>query len=53
MVREPMKNCFAYNKKSKTCDMLDDLYCTSETCKFYKTKKELNEEIWKKYYKKD
>lgn len=45
MVREPMKNCFAYNKKkAKTCDILNDLYCTSENCKFYKTKKELNEE---------
>ena len=52
MVREPMQNCFAYNEKAKTCDILNDLYCTSETCKFYKTKKELNEEIWKKYCKK-
>ena len=44
MVREPMKNCFAYNKKAKTCDILDDLYCTSETCKFYKTRKEFEEQ---------
>lgn len=44
MVRDPMQNCFAYNKKANTCNILNDLYCTSETCKFYKTKKELNEE---------
>lgn len=44
MIREPMKNCFAYNKKQKTCDILNDLYCMSETCKFYKTKKKLMEE---------
>ena len=33
--------------------ILGILSCTTETCKFYKTEKELNEEIWKKYYKKD
>ena len=30
------KDCFAYNEQFKECDILDNLYCKNEECKFYK-----------------
>lgn len=36
---EIKKDCFAYDKTENrpTCMALDELYCTKEECKFYKT----------------
>ena len=42
------KDCFAYNKRTCTCDALDRLYCKHEECSFYKTK-EQNAQAENKY----
>ena len=34
------KNCFAYDPVRRKCRALNDLYCSYENCKFYKTDKE-------------
>lgn len=38
------KDCFAYDAKYKECNALKKLYCKDENCKFYKNKKEVNQE---------
>lgn len=31
------RDCFAFNKSLHKCNALNDLYCLTEDCKFYKT----------------
>lgn len=45
---EVKKDCFAYNQMMNGCTALKRLYCKEENCKFYKTKKQLDDER-KKY----
>lgn len=50
---EVKKDCFAYDAKYKDCNVLKELYCRNENCKFYKNRTEVNlkqiEEDIKKY----
>lgn len=54
---EIKKDCFAYKEKKnkqnrvhKTCTALKKLYCKDEKCKFYKTKKQFEEDAEKCYH---
>ena len=39
-LREPRKDCFAYNKHTNNCNALDRLWCKLGKCRFYKTKEQ-------------
>lgn len=39
---EIKKDCFAYDTKHKYCDILKELYCRNEECKFYKNRAEVD-----------
>lgn len=45
---EKKTDCFGYDKNANTCNCLKRLYCKTENCKFYKTKKQFDEDR-KKY----
>lgn len=50
---EIKKDCFAYDTRHKYCNVLKELYCRNEDCKFYKNRTEVDtrkiEEDIKKY----
>lgn len=41
---EVKTDCFAYCKEKNGCRALRELYCASEKCRFYKTKKQYEKE---------
>ena len=44
MVSNKNGDCFAYDKTFKKCKALNELYCKTEVCEFYKTKKQFTKE---------
>ena len=34
------KDCFAYNKNTRSCNALNEMVCADKECRFYKTRKE-------------
>lgn len=44
MVSNKNGDCFAYDKTFKKCKALNELYCKTEVCEFYKTKKQFAKE---------
>lgn len=41
------EKCFAYDSEKGNCSVLKKLYCKKENCRFYKTKKQLLEDMSK------
>lgn len=48
---EAKKDCFGYGTINNRCMILTDTYCKKEECRFYKTKRQYNQEV-NKYGKK-
>ena len=42
---EVKKDCFGYCEEKNDCKALRSLYCASEKCRFYKTKKQYVKEL--------